>query len=83
MRRVALGHPTPGHEIEWIVHALREIENASYEDAVEVADAYSTNSTFTETREINVTAPTTANLAAVLATLILDLQRRGVNRSDL
>jgi hypothetical protein len=83
MRNVSLGQPAQGRELEWIIGALREIEHASYEDAIAVADSYSANSTFTETREVNVTAPSTANLAAVLATFLSDLRKRGVNRTDL
>lgn len=64
-----------------IIEALRDIERASNEDPVEVFDAYSSNDTATVTREINVSSPSTSNLAAVLATLVADMQRRGVKRS--
>lgn len=75
-----LGQPTPGREIEWIIQALREIERASYEEATEVASAYSANDTFTTEREIDVSTPSAANLAAVLASFIDDLKKRGVKR---
>jgi hypothetical protein len=50
-------------------------------DLVDIAQGYIITGTFTETRNLNVTSPTTANLAAVLATLILDFQRGGPNRT--
>lgn len=81
MRPLALGTVIPGREMEFIMAALREIENASYEDIAEVSDAFDANSTFTETRTINVTAPSVANLAAVLATFISDMKKRGAKNA--
>jgi len=83
MRPLVLGHPlndSPESFKEWVRIALQEIENASYEDIAEVADAYTITGTLTETRELNVTTPTAANVANVLATLITDIQRRGSKR---
>ena len=39
------------------------------------------NSTFTPTRQINVTSPSVSNLANVRASLIADLRKRGVKRA--
>jgi hypothetical protein len=65
-----------------IQEVFNEIEKASKQaDIVDIAQAFSVNGSFTETRELNVTAPSTANIAAVLATLIADLQRGGANRT--
>lgn len=50
-------------------------------DVVDIAQSYTITGTFTETRTLNVSAPTTANIAAVLATLLLDFQRGGPNRT--
>lgn len=50
-------------------------------DMVDIAGGYTLSGTFTETRILNVTAPTLANIAAVLATLLLDCQRGGPNRT--
>lgn len=62
--------------------ALREIELASAEwNTVDIVAPYIVSGTFTETRTLNVTAPTIANIAAVLATLIKDMQRGGESRS--
>jgi hypothetical protein len=83
MRPVSLGQPLGNDDFEkWALESLREIERASYEDIAEVADAYSITGTLTETRDLNVTAPTAANLAAVLGTLLTDLKRRGTNKSQ-
>lgn len=61
---------------------FNEIEKASKEaDVIEIGQAYTITGSYTETRNLNVTAPTTANIAAVLATLIADLQRGGANRT--
>lgn len=65
-----------------VVAALREIQNASQEyDLVSIFAPYSITGSFTETRNLNVTSPTTANLAAVLATIIVDFQRGGQFRT--
>lgn len=62
--------------------AITEIERASAEvDVLDIASAYTITGTLTETRELNVTAPSTANIAAVLATLITDLKRGGQFRN--
>ncbi len=61
---------------------FNEIFRASQEaDGVDIGQAFSINGTFTETTQLNVTAPTAANTAAVLATLILYLQRGGATKS--
>lgn len=83
MRSVFLGQPLNDNDFaKWALEAFREIERASYEDIAEIADSYSITGTLTETRDINVTAPTAANLAAVLGTLITDLKKRGVNKEQ-
>jgi hypothetical protein len=85
MRPVSLGPLPPGagtdQKLDWIIRSLREIENASAEDAIAVADSYSANSVFTPTRQLNVTSPTATNIAAVLASFLADLRKRGVKKS--
>jgi hypothetical protein len=85
MRPVAFG-PLPFNagteqKIDWIVRALQEVELASNEDPIAVADSYGTDTSFTITRQLNVTAPTASNIAAVLASFLADLRKRGVNKS--
>jgi hypothetical protein len=61
---------------------FNEIFRASQEgDIVDIGGGFTISGSFTETRTLNVTAPTTANIAAVLATLIYDLQRGGATKS--
>lgn len=61
---------------------FNEIIQASQDgDLTDIGGAYTITGSFTETRTLNVTAPSTANIAAVLATLILDLQRGGSTRT--
>jgi len=55
---------TADQNLDGIIRSLRETENASVEDAIAVADSYSANSTFTPTRQVNVTSPTASNIAA-------------------
>ena len=85
MRPVSLGPLPPGagidQKLDWIIRSLREIENASAEDAIAVADSYGANSTYPTTRQLNVTAPTASNIAAVLASFLADLRNRGVKKS--
>lgn len=50
-------------------------------DLVDIAQGYTLSGNFTETRILNVTSPTLANIAAVLATFLLDCQRGGPNRT--
>lgn len=62
--------------------AIREIVTASAEvDLLDIANAYTISGTFTETRTLNVTTPTAANIAAVLATFITDCKRGGQFRT--
>lgn len=83
MTPLSLGQPlgnSPEAFMEWVRVALKEIERASYEDIAEVADGYTITGTLTETRDLDVTTPSTANIAAVLGTLITDIKRRGQKR---
>lgn len=85
MRPVSLGpQPDPSDAkatLAWLIYAVREFENASVEDPITVADSYSADSTFTTTRQVNVTSPTVANLATVLASFFADLRKRGIKKT--
>ena len=90
MRPVSFGPLPPAASTEqklgWIIRSLREctlreVENAGAEDAIAVADSDSVNSVFTTTRQLNVTSPTAANIAAVLVSFFADLRKRGVKKS--
>jgi hypothetical protein len=85
MRQVSLGPLAPNatvqQTLDWLVLAVREFENASTEEPVAVFDSYSSDVAPTTTRQVNVTTPTTANLAAVLASLIADMRKRGINKT--
>lgn len=61
-----------------------EIFSASNEnDTIDISQAFDipATGTFAATRTLNVTAPTLANVVAVLATLLEDMQRGGTNRN--
>jgi hypothetical protein len=66
---------------DFLSRALRIIEEASNEDAMLIADAFSVTN-FTATRTLNAGTATTAQLAAFVATLISDLQKRSINRAE-
>ena len=50
-------------------------------DIVDLAQAFTISGTFTPTTTLNVTSPTAANIAAVLATFLLYCQSGGPNRT--
>lgn len=85
MRPIFIGSPLSDDDKafkEWALEAFRLIEEASNEDIAAVADGYTITGTLTETRDIDVSTPTAANVASVLATLIADIKRRGQKRRD-
>ena len=64
---------------QWVINVVTEIATASQDDTREIYDSYSSNSVPTANRILNVSAPSLANLAQVLATLIEDHRAGGVN----
>ena len=84
MRRVYLGTPISEETqnvLQWLTEAMAEVERASQDDATEVFDAY-TVTNFTETRTLDATAATLANVANFLCTLLDDLKNRGTKRNQ-
>jgi hypothetical protein len=83
MRQVQFGWRFPGEDFApWAERALRTIEDASLEDAIVIADAY-TLGTFTPLRALPNTGTITATqVANVFATFLDDLQKRSVNRVE-
>ena len=71
----------PAAQFAWIRACLQTLERASQEEPAQVFDSYSSDATPPATRQLLVTAPTTQNLANVLATLIADMRARGVKRT--
>lgn len=66
-----------------IQNIFNEIFRASQDgDLVDIGKGFTITGTYVETRALNVTAPTAANCAAVLATLITDMQRGGARKSN-
>lgn len=80
MRPVSLGVPASENDFQWVIRAMREIENASRIGGDTIADGYTIDGTFTETRTLDLNTPSAANIAAVLATLLTDMKRRGQKR---
>lgn len=67
-------------KLAWMVNAIREVSNASHDQITEeIADAY-TVTNLTESRTLDCDTATVAELADVVGTLILDMQKRGVKR---
>ncbi len=62
--------------------ALNELQNASREnDLVDIAQNFSMTGTLTSTTVLNLSAPTAANIAAVLGTLLEIMQKGNINRT--
>jgi hypothetical protein len=62
--------------------ALADIVTASrLNDLVAIAQNYSITGTVTTTRTLNVSTATASQIANFVATLILDLQKGGANRT--
>jgi hypothetical protein len=82
MRQVSFGYRLPGESPDdYLQRALRQLEEASLEDAMQIADGFELGE-FTETHTLNPTTATTADVANFLATFISDLQKRGPNRVE-
>lgn len=81
MRKVAQVN-TAGVQDPAVKALFDEIFRASNEnDTTDIAQAFTITGSFTATRTLNVSAPTLANVVAVLATLLGDMQRGGTNRN--
>lgn len=84
MKSVSFRRPLAGSQRsfeDYVMNCLKEIESASLEDAIYVADDM-TVSNFTTSRTLNAGTATTTQLANFVATFIDDLQRRGKNRTQ-
>lgn len=80
MRKLA--QPASIANLKDVQSAFSEVFRASQEnDTVDIASAFTISGTYTQTRTLNVAAPTVANIAAVLATLIDDLKRGGSRKT--
>jgi len=79
--RKLYGRPFPGIPPA-IAAMFVEIVTASQDgDIIDIGAAYTITGSFTPTRNLNVTSPTAANIAAVLATLISDLKAGGATKT--
>lgn len=62
----------------WFRDLANEIETASRDaDVVDLATQFTVMGTLTETYSINLSSPTAANVAAVLATFLANMARGG------
>lgn len=85
MRAVFFGQPANKDDDklfrDWVSTCLAEIELASQDDIpVMMKDFTVTN--YTATRSLDASTATAADVAKVLCTLINDLQKRGMKRSQ-
>jgi len=86
MRPLSLSGGPPRNDVQaqlqWIMSAIRQIELASNEaDVTIIAKNFAISGSFTPTRTLDAGSPTLANVVAVLATIIQDLQKGGANRT--
>ena len=64
------------------VAALDELQTASREnDILDISQNFSMSGTLTQTTVLNLTAPSAANVAAVLGTLLEIMQKGNINRT--
>lgn len=84
MRPVVLGQPAskqPEAWKKWVEQCFAELERASQEDMAAVAADF-TVTNHTATRSLDAAAATLDDVRNVLATLLEDLQNRGMKRSQ-
>jgi hypothetical protein len=81
MRPVSLSASQGQSFEDWVRASLREIEDASQQDALLIADDF-TVGTFTELRALpNTGTVTAAQVGNFLATFINDMHKRGSRRA--
>ena len=80
MRQLNLGAPNGPNDIDFEMRSLRQIEQASREGGDQLADEFTIVGSYTPTRELDVDTPSLANIAAVLATILMDMKQRGSRR---
>lgn len=83
MRRFTFGSPLPGPEgfKKYVEDALRAIEQASAADVAAVLDHFSVTGVVTETRTLDVSTATAADIVSFIATLLSDVQKGGQKKS--
>ena len=74
--------PMPGIPANLQAMFNQIVEASQSGDITDIGGAFTVTGTYTPTRTLNVTSPTLANIAAVLATLISDLNAGGANRTN-
>jgi hypothetical protein len=83
MRELYLGSRLVGEDLDGFVAGLvRKLEDASHEDAMIIADAYTVTAPATPVRTLNPATATVTDVANFLATFISDLQKRTINRVE-
>lgn len=83
MSRLALGNPLPGPNgfQQWVLGALKAIEQASAEDIEAVLSEFSITGTLTERRSIDAGTATLDELRDFLCTMVNDIKKGGQKRS--
>ena len=82
MRTVVFMPRGPGEDQDsYMRRVLTQISDASYEDALLIADGFSVTN-FTESRSLNASTATVTQLANFVATFITDLKKRGSKRTQ-
>lgn len=71
----------PRQAIEWLHERIREIEIASQEENYDIADSFIIENLPSKVYALDCATATPSDIAAVLGTLIMDMQRRGKARA--
>ena len=74
--------PMPGIPANLQAMFNQIVEASQSGDITDIGGAFTITGTFSPTRTLNVTSPTLANVVAVLATLLADLNAGGANRTN-
>lgn len=67
-------------KVEWLLDRIQEIVDASNEEGSTIGDPYKITSPVAARRTLDATAGTLTEVREVVATLLTDMRRRGMNR---
>lgn len=92
MRQVSLLSQPPlsaplAQQVAWLMSAVQQLALASRQEGSRIADPYTITAPggtggYALARTLNPNTATLAETAAVLGTLIIDMQRRGMNQKQ-
>lgn len=91
MKQVSLLSQPPSsaplaQQVAWLINAVQQLALASRQEGSRIADPYTVTAPggtgYALTRTLDPNTATLTQVAAVLGTLIIDMQRRGMNQKQ-